>query len=255
MVRAFDVGQGDALLLEGSGGGRLLVDAGPPQAGERLVRALGGLRVSSLDAVMATHVDADHVGGIPHLLRSMPVGTLLYHDDDRRDPDWRAVLAAASERNVPLKQLRAGQRLALGSAVLEVLGPMEDQAGFESSTNDRSLVARWECGPASVLLTGDSGGESEARLLRWGPRLKSDVLKVGHHGSAGSTSVRFLEAVTPEVALILCGRNNRYGHPSAETMERLGIRRVPAYRTDRSGMLTVTWPGGAPRVEAYLRER
>jgi competence protein ComEC len=183
----------------------------------------------------------------------LPVGTLLYHDE-RRDPDWDAVREAATERQVPLRQLREGQRLRLGSAVLEVLGPMEDSPGIARTTNDRSVVARWECGPASVLLTGDIGGESEARLLRWGPRLQSDVLKVGHHGSAGSTSSIFLQAARPEVALISCGRANRYGHPTAEALARLQTAGVPAYRTDRCGMITIMWPGDSPRVEPYLHD-
>jgi competence protein ComEC len=133
--------------------------------------------------------------------------------------------------------------------VLQFLGPL-DAAG----DNEASLVFRWDAGDARFLLTGDAGIPAETQLLQWGPELRADVLKVGHHGSAGSSSDGFLAAVDAPVSVISCGRNNRFGHPAPAALERLAARRTRVVRTDQSGMVTVR-VGRAVEVETALTPR
>lgn len=254
-LRAFDVGQGDAILLESPAGTRVLVDAGPPPPSGRvpdLVRALRALRIPSLDALVVTHADSDHAGGVTPLLERVPVQLLIHQvePEPAEEAAWDRVLAAARRLEIPALNPRAGDRLRLGDSELVVLAPAGAAAG-----NEGSLVFRWDTGGARVLLTGDAGHPSEAEQLAWGPELQADVLKVGHHGSAGSSGLDYLHAVGAPLAVVSCGRDNAYGHPAPEVLERLQGAGVTVARTDLGGMITVRTRGGRSTVEKFLHHR
>jgi competence protein ComEC len=209
------------------------------------VPALAGLGVRRLDAVVLTHPDRDHCGGLLDLTAYLPVGELWTAVGWRRDGCIRELLLAPG---VALRPLWAGERARLGAWRLTVLHPSPGERG---GGNERSVVLRAETGRHRVLLTGDLGAPGEARLLARHPgeELAADVLKVGHHGSRGATSGAFLDAVKPRLALISAGPGNLYGHPSPVVLDRLARRGVRALSTDRAGMIRVELrPAGSLRV-------
>lgn len=249
-VCALDIGQGDAVLLQGADGSNVLVDTGPPASGKTLVRALRALRLPALDALLISHAHLDHVGGFPELAEAFPPAQVLYDAGIAGAEEWRTVRATAEHLGIRLVPAAAGDRFHLRQSLLTILGPAPDDP--RSSANEESLVARWDSGGARVLLTGDIGIGSEQRLLRWGPELRAELLKVGHHGSNGSTSPELLQAVQPRLAVLSCGRHNRFGHPGAAALARLREAGVPLLRTDEAGMVTIRLPARGPEVTTFL---
>jgi competence protein ComEC len=232
-----DVGQGDALVLR-DGDATLLVDGGgwrrPGFGGRVLLPALAGLGVRRLDALAVTHPDRDHCGGAVDLVRELPVGQ-VWAPPAVANTDCGSGLRARGSR---YRELAAGDAMRLGRWRLRVLGPERDGEGTD---NRRSLVLLAETFGRRLLLTGDLDAAGEAALLRrWGaPALACDLLKVAHHGSAGSTITSFLRAADPRLALVSVGSGNAYGHPSPKVLAALDRRRVPLLRTDRDGMVRV----------------
>lgn len=233
-----DIGQGDSTLLEFEDGRTLLVDAGPakPDAGAWVVvPALRALGIQRLTWALATHADADHVGGLAWVLGQFPVGVLLWNGQEVQSGPWVAVQMQAELHHVPLRALNAALPNLEEDGPWQVLNPAParrpKKAPKKPDTNAASVVLRVE---DWLLLTGDFPKKGEARLVKQG--LKSvQVLKVGHHGSRTSTSPAFVRALDPEVALISCGRHNYYGHPHALALAALKGRDLD--RTDLEGCL------------------
>ena len=248
-LHLLDIGQGDAQLVVSPNGRRLLIDGGP--SGAALLAQVGRLQApwdKRLDLVLLTHPDADHVGGLPALLRRYRVGGVLDPELAAESPDaddWRAALA---ERPVPRHRASAGGRIILDEAAGvtgDILWPPEPRlAGVASPTNENAVVLRLRYGAVSALFTGDIGADAEAALLASGAPLSAEVLKVAHHGSAGSSTAPFLAAVRPRVALIGVGKDNRYGHPTQEALDRLAASGdVIVRRTDRDGAVELLSDG------------
>ncbi|HEY6147673.1 MAG TPA: MBL fold metallo-hydrolase, partial [Thermoanaerobaculia bacterium] len=236
-LEALDVGQGDALLLRWRDRA-VLVDGGGPF--DREARDFGRTHVlpklldrgvTDLDAVLLTHPHPDHALGLFTILDELPVGALWRSAGDDEGDFQKDLGAAASRRGVPVRVLSAGAAVRWRDARFAVLhagGPLRKKDGI----NNQSVVARFERDGRSALLTGDAGAAAEAEILRTPALARSDVLKVGHHGSRGSTTPEFLEAVSPRAALVSCGRENRFGHPAPETLANLAARGIRVFRTD-----------------------
>ncbi|MFI0609012.1 MAG: ComEC/Rec2 family competence protein [Anaerolineae bacterium] len=248
-LHLLDIGQGDALLLVSPNGRRLLIDGGP--SGAALLANIGRLQApwdKRLDLVLLTHPDADHVGGLPELLRRYRVDGILDPELAAESPDaeeWQATLA---ERPVPRHRASAGGRIILDEAAGvsgDILWPPEPRlTGVASPTNENAVVLRLNYGATTALFTGDIGADAEAALLARGAPLRAEVLKVGHHGSAGSSTAPFLAAVRPRVALIGVGKDNRYGHPTKEALDRLAASGdVLVRRTDQDGAVELLSDG------------
>jgi competence protein ComEC len=235
-----DVGQGDALFLRTPHKNNWLVDAGPAFRGrdmgkERVVPFLEIWGIDHLRGMVLTHNDLDHLGGAAAVLRRVSCDT-LYYGSIRDHPAFRELLRLCGEREIPMRRISAGTLLWREPGFrLRVLAPA---AGMAVSGNNASLVLQAVFGETSVLLTGDAEKEEEAGLLVYGDLLQSELLKVGHHGSRTSSSAAFLELVHPRWALISCGRNNHYGHPHGEVLDRFRKLGIGWYRTDKQhGML------------------
>jgi competence protein ComEC len=245
-IHMLDVGQGDAIAVRTPRGRWLLIDGGPRgragDAGQRVVLPfLRRHRVDRLDAVIVSHGDADHLGGVPAVLRSLdvslvlepgqPVGTGLYLD----------FLSSVDRLGVPWRVGRAGDSLTIDSVTLAILHPRAAWLKGQLSPNENSLVVHLRYGCFDALLTGDVGSAVERDLL---PSLTPvEVLKVGHHGSSGGTEGPWLDRLSPVVAVISVGPN-RYGHPAPTVLKRLAERRIDTWRTDRHGTVTIGTDGG-----------
>jgi len=251
-VEALDVGQGDALLLRWRRHA-LLVDGGGPFdldardfGRTRLVPKLLDRGVTSLDAILLTHPHPDHALGLFAVLDELSVAKLLLGAGDDEAGLSADLSRRARSRGVPVAVLENGT-LALPEARLRVLasgGPSRKR----DAINNQSVVAIFERDGRRALLTGDAGAAAEEDLLRAGAVETVDLLKVGHHGSRGSTTPAFLDAVCPRVALVSCGRENRFGHPAPETLAALGRRRIRVYRTDLSSDVRVELAPSGTRV-------
>ncbi len=222
-----DVGQGDAALVRLPGGVEVLVDGGHPWDAARLRRALAALGADELDLVVASHPDADHVGGLPELLRTWPVGALVVGPPagEALEGELRAAARAAG---VPVVTASRGDVLRVGGAELRFLHPPPGGA----AGNAGSLVFVLDVGAGGrVLFTGDAPG---ALAYAWRPE-PVRILKVSHHGESGGTTEVLLRRFRPRRAWIGVGRNNPFGHPDAETLARLGAWGVRIWRGDRDG--------------------
>lgn len=237
-VRFIDVGQGDCALIS-CDGQWLLIDAGPPAASSTVYSVLQRLGIERLDYIVSTHPDADHAGGLAGALEAVPCGTFFAPVTDSDTRTWRAVLDRLDRRGVALTTPEPGDGFSLGAAHVAFLGPLR----AAPDDNNNSLVLRIDHGDDSFLFTGDAERAEESDLLSSGADLKVDVLKVGHHGSAGASSPAFLAAVAPRYAVISVG-DNSYGHPTEEVLSRLAAQGAEVLRTDQGGDILATSTGG-----------
>ena len=240
-----DVGQGDGIAVRTPGGHWVLVDGGPRtgrwDAGQRtVVPFLRRHGVRRLDAVVVTHADADHLGGISSIVRAVPTGLVLEPGGAPESPLYLAFLDELVAGGVPWRPGRAGDRFVIDGVIFEVVHPDTTWAQWGQDINEDSIVLLVRYGQFDALLAGDIGFPAELALR--GRIGRVEVLKVGHHGSKGSTGDGWLEELAPSIAIVSVGRN-RYGHPAAEALERLDQHGVSIWRTDREGHITIRTDG------------
>jgi competence protein ComEC len=259
-LTVFDVGQGDAILLQGAGGSALMVDTGGAGfdgigfdiGGRVLAPALWARGIRNLGVLAITHADPDHIGGAAALVREMAPRTVWLGVSVPRHEPERVLTALASESGVPIVRQLAGATFRLDGAELRILHPPAPDWERQRVRNDDSLVMEVRHGDVAMLLTGDISAEVEGTLV---PRLspaRVRILKVAHHGSRTSTGQQLLDAWKPQIAVISCGRGNRFGHPAAEVLRRLEDAGVDVYRTDRDGQIVVTTDGVVVDVATYV---
>ena len=258
-ISALDVGHGDAILLTLPGGGNVLVDGGgipfgTLDVGESvLLPFLLDRGVRRLDAIVVTHTDFDHIGGLTTVVNELRVDAIWQGAPDIERRAYRELRERADERNVPVVTLTAGENFQLDGAYFEVLAAGE---GTLARSNNRSIVLRVGYGGRHVLLTGDAEDELERRLVRSGMDLRADVLKLAHHGSRSSTSSAFLDAVQPQFAIVSARRNRSRPIPSALVLHRLRQRGIEYARTDRNGTITVKFhQDGQMEISTYRQSK
>ena len=235
-----DIGQGDALFIESPTGTQVLVDGGPPK------NILGKLSQvmspfdSSIDAIIITNPDQDHIGGFLDVLKTYHVGKVFESGTWSDSKTYQNLENEIKNKKIPDILAKKGMRLDLGGgAVMDIIFPDRDVTNWE--TNDGSVVAKLSYGKNSFMLTGDATAMTEKLILENNSRglLKSDFLKLGHHGSRTSTSKEFLEAVRPQYALISAGLKNKYGHPHQEILNLLDEFKMKIFRTDLLGTILI----------------
>ena len=252
-VEALDVGQGDSILLRWARHS-LLVDGGGPFDLEaqdfgrtHLLPKLLDRGITRLDAVLATHPHPDHALGLFSVLEELPVGRVWLSAGDDEADLFARLRASARAAQVSIEVLPRGRVVSWGGGRLTVLhsgGPRRKA----DAVNNQSVVAVFERDGRRVLLTGDAGAPTEQALFDSGRIVPTDLLKVGHHGSRTATTASFVGALRPRLALLSCGRENRFGHPAPETLRTLAAFRVPVFRTDRRSDVRVELAPGATRV-------
>jgi len=238
-----DVGQGDAVLVQGRRGA-LLVDAGiavpeGPDLGQTIVvPALRALGVTRLDLVVASHADLDHRGGLPAVLRSLPADRLWLPYGGVSDPAFAELVAAARAAGVRVEEQGVGGApLQAGDLDVTPLWPPSERP--RTSGNDASLLLRVGVAGRTILLPGDLEAGAEAELLAAGARLRADVLKLAHHGSRTSSSAAWLAAVDGAIAIASAPRFGRFGMPHAEVVERAQAAGYTLWWTGRDGAVLI----------------
>ena len=244
-----DVGQGDATLIQTPSGREILIDGGPDGAVLRELAGVQGWFDRDIDMVVATHPDTDHVGGLVDVLEYYDVDLILQTTNIGESPAAAAYAAAAAHEEAEVIEAEAGQVIDLGDGVvLEVLAPVGDETEWES--NAASIIMRVTYGDTAVLLTGDAPASIEDYLAgAYGAGLRSDLLKLGHHGSKTSTSDFFLDTVQPKYAVVSAGIDNRYGHPHHSVIERVFTRDIETFHTGLDGTVSFESDGTKVRVK------
>ena len=233
-VHFIDVGQALSVLVE-CDGQFMLYDGGNVDDGSLVVSYLQQQGVEELQYVFCSHAHEDHVGGLAAALAYFPAHHVYAPVTEADTKCFRDFVKYTQQQGLAVEVPAAGTVWQLGSATITQLGPVAQY----SDTNDTSLVLRLDYGSTSFLLTGDMEADAERDLVNTGANLKADVLQVGHHGSSTSTSYLFLNSVLPEMGVISCGVNNKYGHPHEETLSILRDAGVDVYRTDLLGTITI----------------
>ncbi|MDN5698496.1 MAG: MBL fold metallo-hydrolase [Rubrobacter sp.] len=241
-----DVGQGDSTLVQ-SGGESYLVDAGRPEEGPEVVDFLRSRGIEELDGVVATHPDADHIGGMPEVLEAFPVEEAYVSGSSSGTSTQAAFRSGVEEAGAETIEVESGDEMVWGGSDVTVLSP--PGGGFGESNED-SVVTLLEHGPEQtrVLLTGDAGAEAEEYMSQGSETGAVAVLKVGHHGSDTSTSPLFLNNFQPHVGVVSAGEDNDYGHPTPDVMSRLDRAEAETFRTDEQGDVIVTLHDGELEV-------
>lgn len=247
-VHVLDVGKADAIIIQ-CGTNFMLIDSGMQDDGDEVVAYLEKRGATHLQYAVNTHPDNDHLGGFPTVLQQTSVNVFLEPEILpellENNQDYANVSQILEEKKILRRSISAGETFHLGGAEIEVLSPQSEEK--LDSTNNSSLVFRITYGETSFLLMGDAEEDAEAQLLKNGAELRSDFLKVGHHGSQTSTTQKFLEAVNPKIAAISVGED-RNNLPKDEVLQRLQKQGVETYRTDLDGSLIFASDGETVHV-------
>ena len=252
-VTFFDVGQGDSILIETPQNQQILIDGGP--SGERVLEKLGKEMPfwdRTIDLIILTHPERDHMAGLLEVLKRYEVQNILWTGVVRDTAEYQEWEKLIGEEGANIYIAKAGLRITGGPTSLQIWGrsdldvlyPFESLEGKEmKDSNDTSIIVKLIFGKISFLFTGDASQSVEKRLVLGLAKhnLDAEVLKVGHHGSKTSTSGEFVEAVSPDIAVISAGRNNSYGHPHREVLDNLAG--VNIFRTDLSGDIKIISDG------------
>ncbi|MEK7459530.1 MAG: MBL fold metallo-hydrolase [Patescibacteria group bacterium] len=233
-----NVGQGEALFIESPTGTQILIDGGPPKKTLSHLARVMPIFDRTIDAVVITNPDADHIGGLIDILKVYKVGQIFEAGTYNDSKIYQDLKKEIKDKNISNILAKKEMRLYLGGgAFIDILFPDRDVSQW--TTNDGSVVAKLSYGNTRVMLTGDATKETEKIILQSYPQsfLESDILKIGHHGSQTSTSYDFMKAVSPQYALISNGKNNKYGHPHKNTLDTILNFNSQIFRTDLEGTI------------------
>jgi competence protein ComEC len=246
-----DVGQGDAIFIQAPDGRQVLVDGGPnPISLFNQLSEVMPFWDRSIDMVVLTHADSDHINGLLALPDRYRVRQVIATAQAETAPLAAAWLDTFEHEGMQPIHAERGMQMMIGNAVLTVLNPGEEPVGAPlgaDEDNENSIVLRLDHGAMTFLLTGDADATVEKAILELGLPLRADVLKAGHHGSSGATSLEFVAAVQPQIVVFQVGAGNRFGHPSEEVLGRVSGSRI--FRTDTDGRVEVVSDGHSLRVE------
>jgi len=256
-----DVGQGDSILLTTPSGKHILVDSGDRSKRDMgkdvIVPFLRHSGIQRLDAIVITHPDLDHFGGASSILRTFPVKELWINECSRTEAkaDWQKTIATAADREIHIRDIGRGFTWREHHFEIQAVHPNpKSTAGLKcSDANQGSITLRAHGLGHSAMLTGDLTAAGEKEILASDANIRSDILKLGHHGSKTSSSAPFLDAVAPQLALISSGRKNRFRHPSKQVIERLDSLHIPYLNTATSGTVFVTFSADTVIVEPMLK--
>ena len=238
-VHFLDVGQGLSILVQ-SEDQTMIYDGGDRSTSSFVVSYLKEQNISKIDYLISSHYDSDHMAGLIGCLNAFEVENVISSDYVHDSKLYTSFVNAVEEKGLEMQHPAVGTTFSLGSGSFQILAPAEIDP---NGSNDNSVAIKLTNGSNSFIFTGDAEVSSEAAMCNSGIDLDCDVLVPGHHGSATATSWDFLQKTVPEYAVISCGRDNQYGHPDKDTMDKLESMDIQVYRTDKQGTITVTSDG------------
>ena len=236
-----DVGQGDSIFIQVNNK-NLLIDSGPKSDKNKLLDYLDSLTISKIDYVIATHPHEDHIGNMATLIKKYDISAFYAPKVESSTKAFESMVEALKSKKLKINIIKSGlDSIDLGDNTrVTVFSPSKDSY---DNLNNYSPVIKIEYGDTSFLFTGDAEKEIEKEILSNNEDIKSDILKVGHHGSSTSTSDEFLNAINPSIAVISVGEDNTYDHPTNSTLSRLNENKVKIYRTDQQGTIIFSSDG------------
>lgn len=243
-VHYIDVGQGDCIFVELTGGKNMLIDAGNPENGSDIADYIRKLGVGKIDFVIGTHPHSDHIGGLSKVIYNFDIGNIYMPAVSHNTDLFYNLLKTIEDKGKSVEPAKSGKIIYLSDdgIKIEILAPKVDKY---DNMNNYSVVVKLTYLETSFLFTGDIEKQVENSLLK--DNIDCDVLKVPHHGSSTSSTKKFIKAVSPEYAVISCGKDNDYGHPHTETI--LNLTNTNILRTDELGTVVITSDGYKINVE------
>ena len=240
----FNVGQGDAIFIVSPQKHQILIDGGPNSIIlEKLAKEMP-FWDRSIDLIILTHPDHDHIAGLLEVLKRYKVENILWTGVIRDTAEHKEWLRLIKQENSDIRIAKAEQKIKAREVHFDILNPFEDLSGRKiKNVNNTSVIAKLVFDKKSFLFSGDAYKSVERKLVDRGLALDSDVLKVGHHGSKTSSAEEFIEKVLPEIAVISAGKNNRHGHPHQQTLDTLEKYGVEVLRTDINGDIKIISDG------------
>jgi competence protein ComEC len=235
VVHFIDIGQGDSIFIK-SANTTILIDGGDVNYGDYLNQYLSNMDINYIDLVIATHPHSDHIGGLIEIINNFDVKGIMTTGAIHSTNVFESFMTAIETKGLSIFTSKAHSNVAVGDIDIKVIAPVSEDY---TNLNNSSIVLKLEWGDTSFLFTGDIEAEAENSILNSAQDLKADVLKVAHHGSKTSSTVEFLEAVSPTIAVISTGIYNSYGHPDDEVLYRLKSLGAEVYRTDIDGTIII----------------
>ena len=240
-VHFIDVGQADCILIQTPSNHTMLIDAGNDDDSDKILSYIKKLNIKKIDVIIGTHPHEDHIGGLHSIISGFEIGKIYIPKVSSNTKTFEKLLNTIKSKSIKVTTATAGLKISLDSKLaVNILAP---NGVKYDDVNNYSAVVKLVFGNTSFLFTGDAEEVSENEMLAKKYILKADVLKEGHHGSNSSTSINFLNAVSPKFAVISVGKNNDYGHPADETISKLVNAKIKIFRTDLSGTIIATSDG------------
>ena len=233
VVDFIDVGQGDSILIR-QGEHAMLIDGGTSECKDDLLSFLKSEGIEKFDYIVGTHPHEDHIGSLDDVVNEYDFDTILFPKVTTTTNTFENLVDAVNSNGKKFTTPLSGTEYTLGDATFKILAPSSDSY---QSLNNYSIVIKLTYGNNSFIFTGDAESLSETEILNSFDDLSADVLKLGHHGSTTSTSMKFLNAVSPKYAVVSVGKDNSYNHPTKTTMDKIKDKGIPLYRTDEQGTI------------------
>ncbi|MBQ9298545.1 MAG: MBL fold metallo-hydrolase [Clostridia bacterium] len=239
-----NVGEADCILIQ-NGGKNMIIDAGNNEDGNEIVEFLKAQAIEKIDVLVGTHPHEDHIGGLDNIINNFDIGKIYMPKVATTTKSFEDVIKAIESKGLNITTPVIGKTFKLGECNFKILHTDDN----EENLNNSSIVLKMEFGRLSYLFTGDVEADGEKAIIDSGYDIKANVLKVAHHGSNSSSTEEFLDKVAPDIAVIMCGKNNDYWHPHQVILNRLNARKIKIYRTYEDGTILITSDGYTNRVK------